>query len=512
MFHNSHGGSAASLDSCNNLKLTHSLNELILEGIYGCSANSNRPDVTSSAGRSGAGGNNRHSSSRHQENAVGAITRSSGAAAAKAGINQVSCSSASKDEFTSTASKLLQTAVAAAFLPTPTTTTSAASNVVSSASSNKASGGRNSPPNLKSHHSSNSNSNHLNSSINNNNILLVNQVCSTSSKLSPPSTSPSNSSTSSSGASCNSSVHAVHTTPPQSSSCNSSSTPRRGQKCLVCEFGCGYETPDATLLKSHHVSHSNDRPYQCSYCGHAFKRNHTLLRHIRQVHKIDTTSAATGETVFSVASMVTPQQSVAAMDIKSAAATAALSTDSSCSSTANGTTPTTSSASSSTTVTSNASPSSRAKREAAAVAKTLLRAAAVASNDAGVLDCKLEKGFHSQKRSSSVSQTKSKDFYDDKDEAAHLCIDDDDMDEPMDLAFGACDIHQTGESDSFLDLKPVFNLSNKSCNVLNMTTSGANSAIGKHVSAANNRTAVKNSSSTVKLAATAASLNLVMSM
>ena len=88
------------------------------------------------------------------------------------------------------------------------------------------------------------------------------------------------------------------------------STPRRGQKSLQCEYGCGYETPDATLLKSHHVSHSNDRPYQCSYCGHSFKRNHTLLRHIRQVHKIDTTSA-TGESVpvMNVASMVAPQTS-----------------------------------------------------------------------------------------------------------------------------------------------------------------------------------------------------------
>ena len=106
---------------------------------------------------------------------------------------------------------------------------------------------------------------------------------------------------------CNSTTNASSSPTSSISSNNSTSTPRRCQKSLICEYGCGYETPDATLLKSHHVSHSNDRPYQCSYCGHSFKRNHTLLRHIRQVHKIDTTSV-NGEPmpILSGVSMVQP--------------------------------------------------------------------------------------------------------------------------------------------------------------------------------------------------------------
>ena len=463
-----HGGNGGLMDgSCNNLKLSQSLNELILEGIYGCGP---------SQSGGGRGGANRSSGQRDHDR------KSSNGAAVK------STAAASLKDDLITTSRLLSTA-AAAFLPKSCSSVSLVSSSSTPSTSSK-SGTTTSPPTLKCNSAALPTT--TTTSINNNNILLpLNQ----SSKLSPPSSSPSSSSSTSSVG-----------TSQSASSNQSGGTPRRGQKSLVCEFGCGYETPDATLLKSHHVSHSNDRPYQCSYCGHAFKRNHTLLRHIRQVHKIDTTSA-TGEAVFSVASMVTPQQSVTTLDMKSAAAASGL-----CATVEPPSTPVSS------TTNSTSSPG-RVKRESAVNASALLKASAneeCSKMEGGSLlsrGLKLNSGSPSQKRMQPTAIRE--DAYDD--EGSELCIDDD-MEQPMDLAFGAgCSVAVDEDSEmvlpgsedgSFMDLKPVFNLGSKACSVLNMSGGSTHSSSGTNKSSTNN-----SATTAVKLtAASQPSLNLVMSM
>ncbi|RKP03374.1 hypothetical protein CXG81DRAFT_5995, partial [Caulochytrium protostelioides] len=40
-------------------------------------------------------------------------------------------------------------------------------------------------------------------------------------------------------------------------------------------------------LKSHMISHSQDKPHQCTECGNQFRRKHDLQRHVRTLHSLD---------------------------------------------------------------------------------------------------------------------------------------------------------------------------------------------------------------------------------
>lgn len=51
-----------------------------------------------------------------------------------------------------------------------------------------------------------------------------------------------------------------------------SSTTNKSYTCKIC--GRSYNT--SSNLKTHSVTHSNERPYKCHFCKKSFKRNQDL--------------------------------------------------------------------------------------------------------------------------------------------------------------------------------------------------------------------------------------------
>ncbi|KAF8986190.1 hypothetical protein BGZ52_009360 [Haplosporangium bisporale] len=80
-------------------------------------------------------------------------------------------------------------------------------------------------------------------------------------------------------------THASHS--PSHSHPSSSSSPLQQQQSLeqiACPH-CGKQYASRGLLRSHIVSHLDDKPFVCRDCvNKRYKRNHDLLRHRREKH------------------------------------------------------------------------------------------------------------------------------------------------------------------------------------------------------------------------------------
>ncbi|KAI8846319.1 hypothetical protein BC829DRAFT_270038 [Chytridium lagenaria] len=87
--------------------------------------------------------------------------------------------------------------------------------------------------------------------------------------------------------SCHPSTRAGSSTPsaPNSPVIGSGEKVER-KNTFVCTFpDCDKSFSKAYSLKTHHISHSNQRPFCCLFCtGKSFARKHDLLRHVRTVH------------------------------------------------------------------------------------------------------------------------------------------------------------------------------------------------------------------------------------
>ena len=59
------------------------------------------------------------------------------------------------------------------------------------------------------------------------------------------------------------------------------------QKEFKCDFdGCSAVFVRLYNLKSHKLCHSSARDHQCEFCSFSFGRKHDLLRHVRNIHRI----------------------------------------------------------------------------------------------------------------------------------------------------------------------------------------------------------------------------------
>ncbi|XP_018023130.1 protein abrupt isoform X4 [Hyalella azteca] len=65
---------------------------------------------------------------------------------------------------------------------------------------------------------------------------------------------------------------------------SSTSSPARHVKRFQCGV-CGKVFQDRTILKNHHMTHTGERPHQCSMCPYRSIQSGSLYRHIRMKHK-----------------------------------------------------------------------------------------------------------------------------------------------------------------------------------------------------------------------------------
>ena len=54
-------------------------------------------------------------------------------------------------------------------------------------------------------------------------------------------------------------------------------TPYHPYKCNHCKNKC----PSPSELKTHMMTHTDEKPYQCNHCGKAFTVNKSLINHLR---------------------------------------------------------------------------------------------------------------------------------------------------------------------------------------------------------------------------------------